>query len=329
MHRTFTAIITNRGAKSNTYKFALAKFLLNSCHRLHPDDAQRMIHSRQNLVLDYDEIAAEFLKYYWHQVCKYRIRQNYDESRPPYVVSTIRRVFGEKYIAKRFEDMPRLKIEMAQKEIRSRVFGRSKDKHHVISRFHNVRGGAGSSDDQLFYRYDRQEGRLEIKPRALEFFYENYTCLSKMLLLEWTKFLENINSVPRLIDKIESYETKRTSLKKYVKIFKDFRSCFYCNTSLDVVETHVDHFIPWSYIFEDEAWNLVMACQKCNNRKRDSLARSYFLEDLIARNGKYQGMIKELKRSLIPITTKRGWEHEMTHYYRSCKEHGFRPIKLP
>src|SRR5262249_44718132 len=40
----------------------------------------------------------------------------------------------------------------------------------------------------------------------------------------------------------------------------------------------------WSFVLEDRTWNLVLACRKCNNEKRDRLANTVALRRLCARN---------------------------------------------
>jgi CRISPR/Cas system Type II protein with McrA/HNH and RuvC-like nuclease domain len=47
----------------------------------------------------------------------------------------------------------------------------------------------------------------------------------------------------------------------------------------------VDHLLPWSFVLEDKTWNLVLACRKCNNEKRDRLTDVESLARLRARNG--------------------------------------------
>ena len=324
----FNQIIT-KGRKDNTYKFALARFLLEHCNRLDSRHIHEKVRTSQPEVVPYQDIADAFLSYYWHQECKYRIRQNYNDAKPPSVVTIIREVFGEKYIPEPFKQMDRYKIEMAQSEIRKRVFGSEKNKtSQVVPRFQNIKEGSSTRRMQVFYDYDDEKEQLRIFPQALMFFYENYSVLIKSVLLEWAKFLEKINTLPRLIAKIESAEVKRGALKKYIMIFKDFRSCFYCNTALDRTEVNVDHFIPWSYIFEDESWNLVLSCHRCNMRKNDSLAGTHFLDELILRNKKYQDRIEDLRRSLLRLGSDT-WQKEITSQYRNCKLYGFSEVKLP
>ena len=323
--------ILSRGAKNNTYKFALARFLLDYSIKFEPDYIENKVLKNEKELVSYQDIANSFLRYYWHQECRYRIRQNYDPNTLPSVISIIREEFGEKYIPESFEKMPKFKIEKAQTEIKQRVFGKEKNKtSQVVPRFQNIKFGNSTERKQIFYDYDDEKARLEIKPEALKFFHDNHTFLMKLVILEWCKFLEKINTLPRLIAKVESAENKRSSIRKYVKIFQDFKSCFYCNKSLDQVEIHVDHFIPWSYIFEDEAWNLVLTCRKCNLRKSDSLTNSDFCDDLIKRNINHYKEIESLRISLLKLNVNQNkWEKEIKYHYTTCKEYGFNLVNLP
>jgi 5-methylcytosine-specific restriction endonuclease McrA len=325
LRRKFISILT-KGSKSNTYKFALARFLLDHSHK-----------RDSSYIVSFRDIAKKFLKYYWHQECKYRIRQNYDPKKIPSVVQVIRQVFEEEmvdgYIPDYFENMPREKIKNAEEEIKKSVFGSGK-KSQVVPRFQRLRGQPpdrnlhrhGTGD---FYDYDIPSGQLEIKPEALSFFKNNYNVLTKAVFLEWSRFLEKINTLPRIIEKVESEEVRRRALTAYEGIFRDQRGCFYCDRRLDDLQTHVDHFIPWSYIFEDEPWNLVLACERCNLRKSNLLAPPNFRNDLIDRNRDYQNEIPKLKKSLLSLDAENNWEPVIKHHYNNCKEYGFRVQPLP
>ena len=59
--------------------------------------------------------------------------------------------------------------------------------------------------------------------------------------------------------------------------------CFY-DENHEMVSPEVDHVLPWSFVLEDKTWNLVLACRKCNNEKRDKLTSMNALERLCARN---------------------------------------------
>ena len=102
--------ILTKGSKANTYKFALARFLLDYSSKLELDYIKNKIKSNQNEIITYNKIAKAFLRYYWHQECKYKIRQNPFPSKPPVVIKVIRQIFGTTYIPKSFTDMSKDKI---------------------------------------------------------------------------------------------------------------------------------------------------------------------------------------------------------------------------
>jgi hypothetical protein len=136
---TFIFILC-KGKKDNTYKFALARFLVDYATGLDESDCNR------NVVISFETIAESFLKYYWHQVCKYRIRQNPNPNKLPLIVKIIYNIFGSKPISKGLEDQDAEKIPEAEKRITRDCF------KEVIHRFHKV--GTGNIDtDQVFYEY--------------------------------------------------------------------------------------------------------------------------------------------------------------------------------
>ncbi|MFY3740495.1 MAG: hypothetical protein HMLIMOIP_000934 [Candidatus Nitrosomirales archaeon] len=317
MKHDFVAILT-KGKKDNTYKFALGRYLLDYSNR-----------PTESLEIPYGDIASAFLKYYWHQECRFRIRQNFHKEKPPAVIKIIREEFGTKYIPESFKEMSNHSIRNAEKKILDKVFGsEAKKTSNVVPRFQNLSVGSTVKRNQIFYDYDDSKQVIFLKPVALEFFKRNYVVLLKAVILEWAKFLEKLNTLPRLIAKIESAESKRHSLKQYVTLFKDVDHCFYCNSKLKRGDVHVDHFIPWSYIFDDEAWNLVLSCSDCNREKSDSLAQEEFLGELIKRNSMYYEKLSALKKSLDNLDAGKGWETELRHHYSNCLDYGFTIKKL-
>jgi 5-methylcytosine-specific restriction endonuclease McrA len=318
MRQAFVSILT-RGKKNNTYKFALARYLLD--YSSGPTGS---------LEIPYSDIAGAFLRYYWHQECKFRIRQNYQKEKPPSIIRIIREEFGTQYEPKSFKDMPRDKVRRVEERIQRKVFGSEEQKtSQVIPRFQNIPAGSTVRSNKVFYEYDDAKQMIILKPDALEFFKKNNTVLLKAVILEWAKFLEKINTLPKLVAKIEGDQMRRRPLRKFLMVFKDLRHCFYCNCRLQRGDVHVDHFIPWSYIFDDEAWNLVLSCSACNLKKRDSLAQEEFLLELIRRNSDYYERIAALKKSLNDLDSGKGWKSELRRNYSNCLEYGFTVAKLP
>ena len=73
--------------------------------------------------------------------------------------------------------------------------------------------------------------------------------------------------------------------------------CFYCGKLLDSGKVNLDHFVPWSFIKDDNLWNLVLACPTCNRSKNDKLPDEKYLELLVKRN--YELQIHVEHRDLV------------------------------
>lgn len=317
----FVAILT-KGRKDNTYKFALARFLIDYSKKLDDQYISRKVTDKEYEVIQYSLISKEFLKYYWHQICKYKIRQNFNPEKLPLIVQIIQENFGPDFIADPFEKMNPQRVAKAQDEITKRCFS------EVIPRFQNLADGNRTVNRQSFYEYDRKT--ISLKPEALLFFKRNHRLLTEAVILEWAKFLERINhGLPRLISKVEDPLPQRKSLEVYKRILRQGSDlCFYCGKPLveDTRFVHADHFIPWSYVYEDELWNLVLTCRRCNLRKHSSLPQVDFVRKLV-RSYDLQ-KTGELKKSLLRLDASGNYEMALNRYYQSCLDYGFSAVRL-
>ena len=76
-------------------------------------------------------------------------------------------------------------------------------------------------------------------------------------------------------------------MQRYLKILRaeTESQCFYCDSAFGVERVPtVDHVIPWSFLLEDDLWDLVLACARCNAEKSDWLPADAFIHKLISRN---------------------------------------------
>ncbi len=320
MRRVFTSIITPRGEKDNTYKFTLAKILLD--------------YSLNNRTynIPYSYLAEKFLEHYWYQEYVYKIKQDFKKKKQPEVIKALHRVFGDDPPAD-FEHIDKKHIVTAKSEILKNVFGHDrKRKSMVVPRFQNIPGNDGEMVEySIFYDYNDDKQMIYMRPEAVDFFRRNHAILFKAVIAEWAKFLERANgSLPDLVSKIEIPNKERGVLKKYQNMYGKYDCCcFYCRTRLEKNYTEVDHFIPWSYIFRDEAWNLVLACQSCNRKKNNYLPYEEFKDILIKRNKKHYNDIYDLKKSLDKLNVGRGWATEINTHYETCLSCGFGTKRLP
>lgn len=89
---------------------------------------------------------------------------------------------------------------------------------------------------------------------------------------------------------------------------RDKLRCFYCNNEITLKNCHLDHFIPWSFVKNDQIWNLVFSCSKCNISKKDKIASNKYLNKIIDRN---KTILKD------------GFEVKLNKLYLSALHNGF------
>ena len=323
LNSTFLTIL-ERGRKDNTYKFALARALLDYCG----DHADA---SADRLEIPYSYFADKFMRYYFHQEYKFRIRQNFHVDKPPSAIKALREVFGEAAPGD-LDLLDKGEVDRARNLFLKRIFGHARRKtSQVIPRFQRVMAGSHTTLAPVFYDYDDDAQVLTLKPAAFGFLKANRAVLSKAVLAEWAKYLERANpSLPMLVAKIERDEAKRGPLTRYRRMYLEhWCHCFYCMDRLERSYVHVDHLIPWSYLFDDNAWNLVLACRDCNCKKSSSLPQGEFRDALIDRNEKYYAILPGLQRSLDLLDTGRGWDAEIVEQYKRCAEYGFGITTMP
>lgn len=85
----------------------------------------------------------------------------------------------------------------------------------------------------------------------------------------------------------------------------------------------MDHVIPWSFLVDDQLWNLVPACGGCNGRMGGSLPDLRTCALLERRNKSKAGSIDRLAESLEELGRGGDWRCEMRARYDTCRRHGF------
>lgn len=316
-----------QGTNNNTYKFALARFLLD--HSIHNTKSQRVT---------YHDIAEHFFDYYWPQECKSKLRQG-PQNQTPRVIQIIQAKFKDSYypqslleIKSEYSTKVNDCIQNITKKCFNDVIPRLEDdaEHY----FGKQRGNR--SYRRIFYDYIAIEyhdtannrridpnGGIRVNPHLLEFFCDNYKPLLCVVMWQWLKFLEKVNiGMPRLSEKIDGSvfgPRDQNNYRKELRMLED--RCFYCNAILRKGrDTHVDHVLPYDYVGNTDMWNLVLACQRCNSTKSNKIPSEQFIEKLKERNDLHRSTSKKLDSSL---DTMRGGESDIDWHYKNAKRHGY------
>ena len=272
--------IISHGRKSNTYKFALAAYLL--CHAGSEN---------AGLTVRYTDIASGFLTYYWPQVIKYKIKQSASGQHPPRAVKAIRKRFrgyrGE------LADMPVEAVRDATSDILRDVFGNAKrGTSMVIPRFQVTGTGSQFAEKRVFYTYSDAKKILTLRPEALAFFRKNQIALLGKVFEGWARFLVRVNAPKSLTTLVMKHRGRESTPPDDSKLITepDQVSCFVCDADIKPGEIRLYPVMPWSYVFESEMWSPVPLCHICRDNTNDQQAGIEMIGRLIKSGHKFTHM---------------------------------------
>lgn len=335
--------ILGHGSKDNTYKFAMARALIEACAEMDPGE-------RGPLVVEYRELAGRFLRYYWRQVCIFRIRQHHHPKREAKVVRAILDVWGSETgdgsenggkskglgAVDDFDQLDKRDVKSVTDTILREVFGSERSKKGVVvPRFQKVKIGRWYEVVKKFYDYDDKRRVITVREDARRFFEKNRAILLDEVTFVWAKYLESANGgLPGLLAKVEAARIKP---RRNAGILRAAREeflaskevCFYCGCKLDKETIEADHFIPWSFIFDDQMWNLVPSCGCCNGRKGGMLPDEDAYAMLLERNGRHASGTGRISESLGLLGRGGGgWKREMRARYDMCRDYQFGTVTI-
>lgn len=104
--------------------------------------------------------------------------------------------------------------------------------------------------------------------------------------------LEQYNDSPRITQKVRGLsdqQLRRNSLKKFKDILIALTPNepildFYTGEVLDQNDISLDHVIPWSFIYSNDLWNLVITSRSNNSKKSNRTPSKEIIDQLQERN---------------------------------------------
>lgn len=126
--------------------------------------------------------------------------------------------------------------------------------------------------------------------------------LSQLINFKWAQLLEKFNHSPRIASKVKGISDntiKRSSLTKYKNILlksNNYQAIdFYTGKVLQENDISVDHVIPWSFMYSDDIWNLVLTSKSNNSSKSNIIPSQGVIESLKERNARLVKLINDSK----------------------------------
>ncbi|WP_368622616.1 HNH endonuclease domain-containing protein [Paraburkholderia sp. BR13444] len=250
-----------RSSKTSTLKFALARAILDEASEAQGDG---------ELLIARERLASRLVSYYWYQVRQFRLKQAAVEIQEPNVVRRIR-------------DMSQsvsIRWNRLLPEVNEIVdFVTTAGFKEVIPRFNT------GIEAKIFEA--RTNGAIAVPPEQRAFLAVFEPLLMQATLAGWAEQIEQYNHSPRALAKVKFDGRRRGSVSKWAQPLRALdNACFYCRRSAPEA-VHVDHVIPWAFVFDDAAWNLVLACETCNVKKGDKIPDRYYLQLLCQRNSNH------------------------------------------
>lgn len=263
--RIFNSFFSN-GKFTTTYKFGLLKSLIENLYNV--DD---------NLKLSFDQIFLSFTQIYFNLVIHHNLRQSNNikvKSSVENILMNYKSVNSGDLVFDKIKND--IKMDMVQKV-------KKQAKKYVFGAFY-------SDTRECFYEFNISKEYIKLNKLVYQFMLKYQKILIYLTNYHLALFLEKFNMEPNInhiLKKVENV-SKRSDLSIFYNILINFNSeqCFYCGKKLNKSRkcTHVDHFIPWSFIQNDQLWNLVLSCSSCNISKNNKIADEHFLNSLIDRN---------------------------------------------
>lgn len=267
----------------NTYKTAWGRAIIECVYI-----AEYTIEQGNKAIIKQSDIVTKMIKYYWNQTYFFKLSQG----KNPVILQVVNKMINDyvenvsKYPVTwdKAESYFTCKPKEYQRYI-SKILTNART--NVCPRFKNVTG-----ETLEIYDIDNDKKTLVFNKYNIENLKEYAFVISKLLNFKWAQLLERFNTVPKVNKKITDStdrRIKRNSLKKYKDILLKYYHGevirdFYTEEPISIDDIQIDHVIPWSYIYSDDIWNLVITSPKTNCSKGNKPPQKEFIKKLKERN---------------------------------------------
>ena len=272
----------------NTYKLAWGRAIIEcvSLDELFVDD--------ENITISFYSIASKMIKYYWNQLFFFQLKQSPYSNKSPIICQEVEKLI-DFYKKESGSNIP-VWFNVAEEFINKKdvkILDKSINKvvktlhENVAWRFKNIEGKTIE-----IYDYAKDRDYISIKKENRYSIQEYSIIISKLLNYKWAQLLEKYNYAPKILSKVNGIseaKIKRNSLSKYKEeLLKEFEGKqiidFYTGKPLSKDNISIDHVIPWSFMYSDDIWNLVITSRTANSKKSNIIPSDEIIERLKERN---------------------------------------------
>lgn len=276
----------------NTYKLAWGRSILEYLGNIDVED---------DVIISYDELSKLITKYYWNQLYFFNLTQGSNKNKLPVIEQIVRNMI-ETYKKETGESVP-VWYERSEKHFKAD----SKRYERIIKEVSNALNkdvcwrfmNKGKVKVPL-YILNQKDKTITIPKDDAEELIEYRFVLSQLLNYRWAQLLEQFNSAPCIAKKVKGLsdnKVRRNNLTKFKNVLLDtFHNNpidFYTGDLLDDDDITVDHVIPWSFMYSDDIWNLVLTSKSNNSSKSNSIPTDEDINKLKKRNSELLNQIND------------------------------------
>lgn len=332
------------------------------CYKFYWFDSIMHLLSQNKCEMTFDDIIIGMIADAWYSVTEYHLRLGTKDSHGNSVNSIERAVkklaaLGVLESTARRDDIISL-TKQSDKIIHEEKCQISKNvPYRLLSSFLKEVGG----NDPLWNQKSRLIAYLELRNKANCFPYtievekglgkkviinpywkkllvDNMVVIRGWIQMKKIKYLQDRNpGVPGIMYKLEPESEKQRKLHNVRKLWSavlkisDFKD-IYSGKTIDAQQYEIDHFIPWSYVANDEMWNLMPVDSALNSSKRDNLPdwncyfsgftkNQYMLNDCIYKYPVVESLFRKCQRDNLNAL----WSREKL-YVKGIKKEQFTKI---
>lgn len=279
--------LLSEGRFTSTYKFALLIALTNIA-------VERGNDSGDELKIEVDEIARQYLSLYWNMARPYPridtiLKQSTNEAKPSKMITLLK---DEAVHAQ--SSYRRLRAYRAQRDGLVSETRRTLAKD-VLYRLQTIGKSVESGPDRFLYDHPNTAAEcaklefITLEPGVPACLRRLRGVIVAMVQARWALWVREHNEKLAADRELEEFlfGSARSNVAAYAERFYELQSgrCFYSGDKLEKPSAgEVDHFIPWSRYPFDSPFNLVLASRKVNNAMRDQLKPAEWRSMWLARN---------------------------------------------
>lgn len=306
--------ILNGMSNDNTYKLAWGRAIIEC------------VSSNEGSVIDssyrisFEKIARNMLKYYWNQTFFFNLKQSSSYEHPPIVVQLTNELIG--LYKEELSNIP-VWFDKAISNIDETIVDKTiKAISNVLKLDVSWRFMILDKETLGIYQLNKKYKYIEITLEDSVTLKAYSEVLTQLFNYKWAQLLEKYNTQPRIVSKVKGSsdnKLKRNNLSKYKEVllllYKDEIRDFYTDEVISMDDISVDHFIPWSYMYSDDLWNLVITSKSNNSSKSNRPPKDSYIQKLEERNQRLLEVILDSNQKEELVTSLE--HHYITKFYQS------------